>query len=145
MQGFKNYMEIVTAFILTATLIMAILPQGDTKSVVKFVISVMLMGIILAPILKLKKTDITADSFEYTRNIDEIRKADEIVSEKVEWAVILAIKEFASEKSISDAKVYAVKEEGKIKEIVIDKRLFGFKLEISDIIGVPQEYIKTTE
>lgn len=145
MESFKNYMTLITAFILTATLITAAIPDCATKSTVKFVISAMLMCIILSPLTKSEDFDINLYTDEYTINneVDEIY--GEYAAEKVRDAVVKSVADFAEKKNIKICDTEVETQSGKIKSIITDKNLAAYTDEISSILGVPREYIKTAE
>lgn len=145
MEKFKNYITAVTAFILAATVLTAIIPDGAVKKSVKFVISAMLMGIFLSPISKIKDFDINLYTNEYTINNGTNDAYDRYAAEKVAAAVRGAVSEFAEKKNITAADTEVTCKNNKIENIVIDKKLVAYKNEISDILGVPCEYIQTAE
>lgn len=145
MDKFKNYIMMITAFILTGSLLMAMIPKGAVKNTVKFVISAILMGIVLSPVSKLKDFDINLYTDEYTINNEAVKRYDEYAAEKVKSAVCGAVADFAKKKNININDTEVTTENGKIKSIIIDKRLAADISEISDILGVPQEYIETSE
>ncbi len=145
MEKFKSYITAVTAFILTATVLAAIIPDGAVKKTVKFVISAMLMGIVLSPISKMKNIDINLYTNEYTINNGTDETYDRYAAEKVTSAVRSAVSEFAEKKNITAADTEVTCRNNKIENVVIDKKLAVYKNEISDILGVPREYIQTAE
>lgn len=145
MEKFKNYIMLITAFILTGSMLMAIIPKGAVKNTVKFVISAILMGIVLSPVSKLKDFDINLYTNEYTINNEAAKIYDEYAAEKVKSAVCDAVADFAKKKNINIKDTEVTTENGKIKSIVTDKRLAEYIPELSDILGVPPEYIETSE
>lgn len=145
MERFKNYVTLITAFILTGSVFMSILPESSHKSTVKFIISAILMIFVLSPISELKKIDIKSYENEYTSNNDTYEEYGEYAAEKVKQSVYMAVADFAQKKNISIADTEVTTENGKIKYIVTDKNLAAYKTEIADILGIPQEYIKTSE
>ena len=129
MEKFKNYIMLITAFILTGSMLMAIIPKGA----------------VLSPVLKLKDFDINLYTNEYTINNEAAKIYDEYVAEKVKSAVCGAVADFAKKKNINIKDTEVTTENGKIKSIVTDKRLAEYIPELSDSWGVPPEYIETSE
>lgn len=142
---FKNYITLITAFILAATVLAAMLPDGSHKTNVKFVISAILMCIILSPLSKSKDFDINLYADEYTINSGPVQIYDEYAANKVKAAVRDAVADFADTKNIVSNDTEVICTDNKIEKIVIDKALAAYKSELSDILGISQEYIQTAE
>lgn len=145
MEKFKNYIILICAFILIATILMSLIPNGSLKHTVRFAISVMLMGIVLSPVAKLRNLDINSYINEYTINNEAFEKYNDYAVDEVRKAVSESVADFAKKKNINIHTAEVTTENGKIKSIVIDKKLADYITEISGILGVPQEYIETSE